>query len=209
MATKIVTGRDLFKVLGVDSKHEFTRAGITFKSDLADYPIEMIVKLMFHGDTQKVGDSAASAPKDAYEATTGKEWSKLDADARKEWRDSHEKVIAEHARAAMQSTRDNLVKNEWGVERSGDGMSVVDRYAASLCRQAVKARDAAKYKAAEEKERMTMCFEYFAGLTETQQDGLRKVATARIAAAEEKRKRDEEELARVAEEIGDLGIPIG
>lgn len=84
---------------------------------------------------------------------------------------------------------------DWGATRGGDGMTRVERYAVSLCREAVKAKDANAYKAMVEKERFAACEEYFAQLDETKRDGLLKHAAKMIAIADKaKAERDALEL---------------
>ena len=73
------------------------------------------------------------------------------------------------------------LKGDWGATRSGDGMSRVERTAISAVRDAVKARDSKAYKDMTEAERFAACVEYFDGLSEVQQSGLRDWATGEVA----------------------------
>lgn len=89
----------------------------------------------------------------------------------------------------------------WGAERSGDGMSRIERTAVSAVREAVKARDAKAYKSWDETERFAACVEYFEGLGEEQKAGLMKWAAAEIA------RRDAAKAAQ-ADIFKDIGITL-
>ena len=89
----------------------------------------------------------------------------------------------------------------WGAERSGDGMSRIERTAVSAVREAVKARDAKAYKSWDETERFAACVEYFEGLSDEQKSGLVKWATAEIA------RRDAAKAAQ-ADIFKDIGISL-
>jgi hypothetical protein len=84
---------------------------------------------------------------------------------------------------------------DWGATRGGDGMTRTERYAVSLCREAVKAREAKAYKDWDEKTRFAECEAYFAGLDEAKRDGLLAHAAKMIAIADKaKAERDALEL---------------
>jgi len=89
----------------------------------------------------------------------------------------------------------------WGAERSGDGMSRIERTAVSAVREAVKARDAKAYKSWDETERFAACVEYFEALSDEQKSGLVKWATAEIA------RRDAAKAAQ-ADIFKDIGISL-
>lgn len=84
---------------------------------------------------------------------------------------------------------------DWGATRGGDGMTRTERYAVSLCREAVKARDPKAYKDWDEKTRFAECEAYFAQLDEVKRDGLMAHAAKMIAIADKaKAERDALEL---------------
>ena len=115
------------------------------------------------------------------------------------------KVDVEEARETLITKWCNARYESGGFDRrTGDGVGPVDREAIRACRQAVKASDEKWYKAASEEQKWQRMVEYFDGLDETKQEGLRKWATAEIARKAEAAKARKAAL----EAIGDLGIEV-
>lgn len=151
---------------------------VDFALDLTKVPVDKLADLIATAATmgfRKAGvDAAASAAKYAKDngLTEAKATEELTAKKIAVWE-----------------------SGDWGATRGGDGMTRVERYAVSLCREAVKTRDAKAYKDWAEKERFAACEEYFAGLDETKRAGLLAHAAKMIAIADKaKAERDALEL---------------
>ena len=95
-----------------------TSRDIGLEVKVGDMSAEIIAKLALHGLTQKVGDSAAGALKDAgFEG-----WKFADLT------DDEKARVREHAKAAMQGTVDALMRGEWSERRvGGESLSAVER----------------------------------------------------------------------------------
>lgn len=90
--------------------------GVEVKVD--DLSADIIGKLALHGLTQKVGDSAASALKDA--GFEGRKFADLT--------DGEKAKVREHAKSAMQGTVDALLRGEWTERRAGgESLGEVER----------------------------------------------------------------------------------
>lgn len=98
--------------IDLPATHVVTSRGKHVTIDLASIPEDVVTKLVLHGLTQKVADSAASATGDARTALGDKAT------------DEAVKVkAAELGASAMQDVVDNLVKGIWGAVRTGGGIT--------------------------------------------------------------------------------------
>ena len=97
--------------------HTFTRAGVQLSVEIDRLSPEVQRLLMLHGLTQKIGDAAANAKVAAAEA---------------------EMPVAEMAEAMMMKVRDALYAGDWGVSRSGSGVSEETAIQRSVMRAALK-----------------------------------------------------------------------
>ena len=86
--------------------------------DLSKLSAEIIAKLALHGLGQKVGDSAASAMKDA--GFEGRKFADL--------KDEEKAKVRDHAKTAMQATVDALIAGNWSERRvGGESLSEVEK----------------------------------------------------------------------------------
>lgn len=101
-----------FTIELIDS-HVVSSRNVNVAIDISKLSPEIVAKLVLHGLTQKVGDSAASALKDAGFSGT----------AFKDLTEAEQATVATKAREAMEATRDQIMAGEWTTRVAG-GASV-------------------------------------------------------------------------------------
>jgi hypothetical protein len=173
---------------------------VDFTLKLADIPADALAALVAKAAEmgfRKAGvDAAAGALKLAQDIAKSEkvDWSGLSADDK-----------AERMEAATTELTEKKIQvwlgGTWGAERSGDGLSRIERMAISANRDAIKARDAQAYKAMDEKERFAACAEYFEGLGEAQKASLIKWATDAVALADKVKASKQAMLSTISVEV--------
>lgn len=104
--------------INLPATYSVTSREVGVEVKVTDLSADIIAKLALHGLMQKVGDSAAGAMKDA--GFEGRKFADLS--------DDEKAKVREHAKAAMQSTVDALVKGDWSERRvGGESLSEVER----------------------------------------------------------------------------------
>lgn len=172
-----------------DMEHEMTKFAIELPATygvtsrdigievkVGDLSADMIAKLALHGLTQKVGDSAAGALKDA--GFEGRKFADLS--------DDEKAKVREHAKASMVATVDALMKGEWAERRAGgNGLTEVERKRLALfgewLREDHKAVWAAEFKPLEGAERQDALAAFFLGQEPEVRDHFTELAETAIA----------------------------
>lgn len=155
-----------------------TSRNVGVEVNLGDMNADIVGKLALHGLTQKVGDSAASAMKDA--GFEGRKFGDLS--------DGDKAKVQEHAKAAMQGTVDALMRGEWTERRvGGESLSEVEKemlvqFGAWL-RAEAKEVWAENFKPLEGAERAEALLAFMRGQDEEFVTGLRAMAEQVIEAA--------------------------
>jgi hypothetical protein len=92
--------------------------------DTAQLSLDIIAKLVVHGLTQKVADSASGAGGAAVAEKFGAGWASVAKADRVEWlkSDAGQKLAGDHAVPAMQAAVDSLYKGEWTIKGASVAM---------------------------------------------------------------------------------------